>query len=400
MGGRLVERAWEANLERDTPVRYRKACRYRAFVPDPLAGQQLMLDLELAGLLSDAEARVRQLNQPVPALLPLSRLLLRTESIASSKVEGLAVDAQALARAEAKLDLGEGRVSSTTVEVLSNIDAMETAIHEASTSERFGIAGIVRIHEQLLARTSHAHFAGRIRTVQNWIGGNDYKPCGADFVPPPPEELPALLDDLVAIINDDAMPPIVQAALVHAQFETIHPFEDGNGRVGRALIHVVLRRRGVAEHYVPPISVLFARDRERYIRGLVRFRDDDGIPDWIEYFAVAAARAARFAGRYLEDVRILDRQWRAALESTQNPPRSDATAWRIIDILAGHPYITAPIAGAATGRSRPQVYEAVEQLEAAGVLKAAGKAGRARVYEVDGLIALLGAMESGEVRNE
>lgn len=152
----------------------------------------------------------------------------------------------------------------------------------------------------------------------------------------------------------------------------------------------------MAEHYVPPINVLFVRDRERYIRGLVRFREDDGIPDWIEYFAAAAAHAARLAERYLDEVGQLDAEWRAALESTPSPPRSDATAWMIIDVLPAHPYITAPIAAVATGRSRPQVYEAVEHLEAAGVLTAAGKAGRARVYEVNGLIALLGAMERGE----
>jgi Fic family protein len=274
---------------------------------------------------------------------------------------------------------------------------METGVHEASGSGRFGIEEIVRVHARLLERTPYAHVAGRIRTQQNWIGGNDYNPCGAAFVPPPPEEVPTLLDDLCQAINDDVLPPVVQAALVHAQFETIHPFEDGNGRVGRALIHVVLRRRGMAEHYVPPISVLFARERERYIRGLVRFRDEDGPPDWIEHFAVAATRAARLAGRYLDEVARLGTQWRSALENTASPPRRDAAAWAIIDILPGYPYITAPIAAAAIQRSKPQVYEAVEQLGAAGVLRAAGKAGRAAVYEADGLLALLAALDRGDL---
>ena len=398
MGGRLIDRVWEANLERDTPARYRRACRYQAFVPDPLTRLGPRIELELAGLVADAEAQVQRLNELArPALLPLSRLLLRTESIASSKVEGLAVDAKALARAEAKLDTGEGRVSPTAIEVLSNIDAMETAIHDASRSERFGITGIEDIHAQLLGRTPYAHVAGRIRSQQNWIGGNDYNPCGADFVPPPPEEVAALMDDLCHAINDDVLPPIVQAAIVHAQFETIHPFEDGNGRVGRALIHVVLRRRGVAEHYVPPISVLFARERERYIRGLIRFRDDDGLPDWIEQFAVAAGRAARLANRYLDEVARLGEDWRTAVANTASPPRRDATAWAIIDILPGHPFITAPIAAAATQRSRPQVYEAIDQLQAAGVLATAGKAGRAAVYEANGLLALLAALERGDI---
>ncbi|HEX2166371.1 MAG TPA: Fic family protein [Longimicrobiales bacterium] len=400
MSGRLIERVWEANLERDTPARYRKACRYQAFVPDPLAGLDLMIDLGLAGLVSEAEAEVQRLNDLArPALLPLSRLLLRTESIASSKVEGLAVDAKALARAEAKLDVGEGRVSSTAVDVLANIDAMETAVHEASSAATFGVAEIIRVHERLLAKSIYSHLAGRIRTGQNWIGGNDHNPCGAEFVPPPPEEVPGLLDDLCAAINDDVLPPIVQAALVHAQFETIHPFGDGNGRVGRALIHVVLRRRGIARHYVPPISVLFARRRDRYIVGLMRFRDEEGLPAWIERFAAATAGAARLAARYLDEVAGLDQQWREALAASPNRPRSDAAAWLIIAELPAHPYITAPIAAAVTKRSRPQVYEGIEQLIGAGILLPAGKAGRAQVYEVRGLLDVMEALERGDLND-
>ena len=104
----------------------------------------------------------------------------------------------------------------------------------------------------------------------------------------------------------------------------------------------------MAEHYVPPISELFARERERYIRGLVRFRDDDGMPDWIEQFAVAVARAARLTNRYLDEVARLGERWRSAIKSAKNPPRRDAAVWAIIDILPGYPYITAPSAAAET----------------------------------------------------
>jgi Fic family protein len=108
----------------------------------------------------------------------------------------------------------------------------------------------------------------------NWIGGNDYNPCGADFVPPPPEYVDALLSDLCDAINNASLPPLVQAALVHAQFETIHPFDDGNGRMGRTLVQVILRRRGVAPAYVPPVSVVLAAERDRYIQGLTHYRAD------------------------------------------------------------------------------------------------------------------------------
>ena len=135
-----------------------------------------------------------------------------------------------------------------------------------------------------------------LREQQNWIGGNDYNPCGAAFVPPPPEEVTRLLGDLVRFADDDALPPIVQAAFAHAQFETIHPFEDGNGRTGRALIQILLLRRGLASTFVPPISIVFAQRKDAYIGGLTSYREDR-LADWIESFAGAAARAATLASR-------------------------------------------------------------------------------------------------------
>ncbi|MEX2283591.1 MAG: Fic family protein [Gemmatimonadota bacterium] len=147
--------------------------------------------------------------------------------------------ARELARAEVRIESG-AKVGAAAAEILANIDAMELAIEEAATAERFTVGEIEAIHARLMRDASSHATGGRIRPVQNWIGGNHYNPCGADYVPPPPEVVSELLDDPCVAINDDVLPPIVQAALVHAQFETIHPFEDGNGRTGRALIHVVL----------------------------------------------------------------------------------------------------------------------------------------------------------------
>lgn len=395
MGGRFVDCVWEANQDRDTPARYRRACRYQAYVPDRLADVKLDLEIELAGLVGEAERRIQGLNAVArTAVAPLSRLLLRTESIASSKVEGLPIGIRELARAEARADGGQGRVSATAQQVMANMDAMDTAIHEASEVSVFGVAEIVRIHERLMSTSPSPHIAGRVRTVQNWVGGNDYNPCGADYVPPPPEAVPALLEDLCSAINEEVTPPIVQAALVHVQFESIHPFEDGNGRVGRALIHVVLKRRAIALHYVPPISVMFANARDRYIAGLTRFRTGD-TSGWLELFAGAAAEAAKLAERYVEAVGTLSEEWRRALAQHASSPRRDAAAWAVIDILPAYPYLAAPIAAAATGRSRPQVYQAIEQLVSAGILVPAGQAGRAQVYEASGLVDLLQGLERG-----
>ena len=394
MGGRFVDRVWHADLSPNVPAKFRKACRYEAFIPDPLIDFTLDIGMDLAGLVAEAEGGIRALNETArPALIPLSRFLLKAESIASSKVEGLQLSVRELARAEAKVDAG-GRVSNTALEILGNIEAMELAIQEAADAPTFGVAEIVTIHERLMVKSPHPHLAGKIRIVQNWIGGNDYNPCGADFVPPPAEEVDRLLDDLCKVINDDVLPPVLQAALVHAQFETIHPFEDGNGRAGRALIHVVLKRRGVATNYVPPISVIFANARDRYIDGLTAFRMEN-TRDWIEIFAAAARTSSGFARQYVDAVNQQIEIWKTMLSEQHPRLRSDAAAWLIIDALPAYPLITAPIAGAAVQRSKPQVYQALDQLVNAQILKSAGRAGRAEVYEAPGILDLLAQLEAG-----
>jgi Fic family protein len=324
--------------------------------------------------------------------MPLARLLLRTESIASSKVEGLQVDARDLARAEARVETG-GKAGPTAREILANIDAMELAIDEASSASRVTVSDVVEIHRALLAGAPNSHLAGMVRSTQNWIGGNDYNPCGASFVPPPPEHVQPLLDDLCEAVNEDDLPPIVQAALIHAQFETIHPFADGNGRTGRALIHVILRRRGLAPAYVPPISVVLAADKSRYINGLTRFRDDD-VDGWLVDFAAAAAQGAQLAESYLGAVERLQEHWRQQVRDAMNP-RSDAAVWRLIDVLPAHPVVTLPVAVAAIARTKAVVNQALDQLERAGVLARMSGGERNRSWEATGLLDLLAGLENG-----
>jgi Fic family protein len=243
------------------------------------------------------------------------------------------------------------------------------------------------------------HVAGKIRVDQNWIGGNDHNPCGADFVPPPPEEVQRLLADLCSAINADIQAPLMQAALVHAQFETIHPFADGNGRTGRALVHVILRRRGIAPRFLPPISVVFAGARDRYIEGLTRFRGD-GVAAWIEQFSAATLKAAGLARIYIERVRSLQDSWRAKLRASGTAPRIDAAAWSIIEQMPGHPIISGPAATAATNRAKSRVYEGIAQLEKAGVLVPLSTSQRNQWWEATGLLDLIAELEAGELKSE
>ncbi len=394
MPGRRIPLFWQHDPTLYAPAKHRKACRYEAYVPDPLAELKLSLSGAVAGVVSDAENAIRGLNSFArPALAPLARLLLRTESIASSKVEGLQVGVRELARAEARHETGRN-VGPTALEVLANIDAMQIAVDAATNADVFTADQITAIHTRLMEHSPNAsRIAGQIRASQNWIGGNDYNPCGADFVPPPPEYVSFLLDDVCTAVNDETLPPLVQAALVHAQFETIHPFLDGNGRTGRALVQVVLRRRGLAPDYVPPISIVLANAKDRYLAGLTAFREDR-IEAWVEHFAAAAAGAALLAEGYLRRVGALVAEWRKRLADA-SAPRSDAAAWAVIEVLPAHPIITAPVAAAAVRRAKPSIYEAIRQLEGAGVLIPLSAGSRNQSWEAVGLLDLLADLEAG-----
>ncbi len=201
MPGRYESRFWPSDPTRDAPPRHRRACRYEVHLPERLGTLEIRLDGALAALVSETEQALLALNaEGGPALAPLARLLLRTESIASSKVEGLQLGVRDLARAEAKAEAGTAP-GATALEVLANIDAMVLAVESAAARADFDDDGIRAIHRRLLERTAHQHIAGRFREAQNWIGGNDYTPCGADFVPPPPDLVTPLLRDLCDTIN-------------------------------------------------------------------------------------------------------------------------------------------------------------------------------------------------------
>jgi Fic family protein len=391
--GRLIHSIWPHDPTRDAPPRYRRGCEYDSFIPDPVAGLAVDVPGGVAGAVSEAEKAISELNAEArPELAPLSRLLLRTESIASSKVEDLQVGTRNLARAEAGESTGR-RIGAEAAEILANIDAMQYAIEDA-TADDLTVEAITGIHRVLMVRAPNSAIAGQIRERQSWIGGNDYNPCGATYVPPPHEEVRPLLEDLVRFARDDSLPPVVQAAIAHAQFETIHPFEDGNGRTGRALIHVVLRRRGLAPAFVPPISVVFARAKDPYIRGLTSFREDD-VTGWLDSFAGSALHAARLAARYVERVRSLQERWRQQLRERVDP-RADAAAWAVIDLLPGHPVITVPVAVAATGRTKPAVANGIDQLVGASVLVPLGESKRNRAWEAVSLLDLIESLEAGE----
>jgi Fic family protein len=197
-----------------------------------------------------------------------------------------------------------------------------------------------------------------------------------------------LLADLVRFANRTDLPPAIQAAIVHAQFETIHPFSDGNGRVGRALIHVILRKRGLTPHYVPPVSLVLAADARSYVEGLTAYRAGK-LEDWCGQFSRALNRAASKAVELDGRVRALQDSWR----SRMGPLRSDASAEKLIQKLPAYPTITVSIAAELLGRSKQAANQAVIALAEARVLKATTLAKRNRAWEATELFDLINELE-------
>jgi Fic family protein len=230
-----------------------------------------------------------------------------------------------------------------------------------------------------------------VRTEQNWIGGSSYNPCSAAFVPPPHEHVERLLDDLCAFCNMDSLPAIAQAAIAHAQFETIHPFVDGNGRTGRALIHVILRRRGLAAKVLPPVSLVLATWSVDYVDALMdtryRGRSDSaaarsGLDRWIGLFAAATTRAVSDAELYEASVVELQDSWRTRVGRV----RAGSALDLLIDALPGAPAVTVQSAASLIGRSEQAVNEAIPRLVEPGILRQTTVGRRNRAFEAAELI--------------
>ncbi|PKQ16561.1 MAG: cell filamentation protein Fic [Actinobacteria bacterium HGW-Actinobacteria-7] len=387
--GSSIRKRWISEAVSGVPRAERRSCEYDAYVPDRLSDRTFRLDGEVAADVADAEAAIARLDTRAVALTDteaLARILLRAESVASSRIEGLEIGPRRLMRAEWARQIDELPGDITAEEVLGNIDAMRTALAVAEGIGRITTDTLLEIHRCLLKDTRlHAH-AGRVREVQNWIGGNEYNPCSAVYVPPPPEQVRLLLDDLSEFCNSDMLPAVAQAAIAHAQFETIHPFADGNGRTGRALIHLILRRRGLSTQVQPPVSLILATRAQDYLYGLTAFRFQGaldvpeahaGLNAWIGIFSAACVRAVEDATAFESRCVDIEEAWRARLGRV----RSGSSVDLLLRMLPGTPVLSVSSAMAALGRSKPQVNDAVARLQEAGILTQVTVGRRNRAFE-------------------
>ena len=381
--------------------RERRSGAYHAYIPTPLAALPSDIPGDVAADLSCAAAALVRLNAttgPLSDTEGIARLLLRAEAVSSSYIEGLSVTPRRLLRAEFGTRTGrEDAHDAVASEILGNIRAMERAIALVDEEGGFSVDQLLDVHRTLTTGTRIERLGGVIRASQNWLGGNPYNPLDAEYVPPPPDQVEPLLHDLVAYMNRDDLPPIVQAALVHGQFETIHPFGDGNGRTGRALIHMVLRRRGVCPRIMPPLSLALATSSQAYATALAGLHVDDGDPDgvrrglgeWLSYFADACLRACDDTQAYEEHVATLEASWRERLGSVRGGSALDA----MLPLLCALPVFSVDTMAEATQRSVTAVSLATNQLADAGIIEPTSARLRGRVFEVPSIIEQFGELE-------
>lgn len=388
--GQLVTRRWTPDRSLPMgPARLSMPFDYEAYIPDEIASCDPVLPASLSRVLHEADEAVRELNETLPSIAgleALARQLLRQESVASSRIEGLVISHRRLARA-AIADEDQHRDMSAQA-ILANIAAMEYAITHTSSLPAITRDAIIEVHRRLMADTRDAHLAGAIRESQNWIGGNNHNPRGAAFVPPPEAEVKRLLDDLATFMGRSDLSPTLQAAITHAQFETIHPFADGNGRTGRCLIHVCYRRAALAPRFVPPVSLLLATDSDAYIHGLTAYRAEN--PEtWYLDFALTVIKACRAARGLSQQIDELEGRW---LTQAGNPRRG-STARKLIEVLPAQPILRIGDVIALTGAKSSAAHDAVSQLQAAGVLKQISAGRRNRAFEAVGLLNLIDELE-------
>lgn len=359
---------------------------YRAAVPAEIAGLPVVVSAETGAAAEDALVEISrfdaELDQGLPGgepnagreLAPLAAVLLRTESASSSQIENVTAGAKALALATLHEKTGPN-----ATQVVANVEAMQRAL---DLSDDLSRESILSVHGALMAGQEHAQ-PGHFRTGQVWVGSNAPTPHLASFVPPHADRVEQSIADLLVFGERTDIPVLAHAAIAHAQFETIHPFADGNGRTGRALVHTMLRRARTTRRLTVPVSAGLLTDTGAYFDALTAYRHGNVDPIVARFTDAAFAGVSN--GRILaaELAAILDR-WSVAITA-----RRHAAVWRILPLLIGQPAITVRFVQERAAISQPTAQHAIDQLLDAGVVTPATTGRRNRVWVAEEVVSAL-----------
>ena len=366
------ERAWTRVPDHAASRRQRLTARgpYRAAIPARIADRPLPLSADLAAETEDAVREITRFDAEVAAtaqlhhgaeLAPLASVLLRTESASSSEIEGVTAGARALALAAIT-----ERTGPNARLVTANVTAMQRAVELA---DAISVGSILAAHDALL--TGHTYAApGRFRDEQVWIGNTALSPHTATFVPPHHDRIGPAMEDLIAFATRVDLPVLPQVAVAHAQFETIHPFNDGNGRTGRTLVHAMLRHAGVTRRLTVPVSAGLLTDTSAYFQALTAYREGDVEPI-VRQFVNASFRAVDNGRRLVADLGRIHQAW-----SDRLPSRRGSAAHRLLPHLVNQPAVSIPYVRDNLAVALSAAQRAVEQLEAVEILVPTGGGAR------------------------
>ena len=346
---------------------------YEAAVPASIAALPVEIPAQLARRIAEVEVSLARFDQAQAARdWPLPALLLRSESSSSSQIERLTSSVRNVALAELS-----SKAPSNALLIAGNVAAMREALGQSGD---IGIDSICAIHDVLMRGTREEP---GLRKEQVWIGGSPYSPHGATFVPPHADLVRPCLEDLVAFGAREDISPIAKAAIFHAQFETIHPFTDGNGRTGRALLHRILARDEVLLHAMLPVSAGLLHDVERYMGALDTYHDG-AVEPMIECLADALELAAVIGSRIASDVDGVLAEW-----ASENTDRAGSASHQLPALLVEQPVVDIAFVALRLGITDRAARNLVEVACERGILAKMGNAKRGAFYQASDLIAVL-----------
>lgn len=360
-----------ANLAARAGRYVRQPTGYRAFIPAPLPPDPpIRLDGELRVLLSQADRALGRLDGSVVTLPNPEHLVLmymRKEAVLSSQIEGTQSSLQDLLAAEANL-FEAADIPRDVDEVINYVAAMKRGL-ERLAELPVSVRLIREIHERLMrgVRGGH-HTPGELRRTQNWVGPAGATLADATFIPPPAEDVPQAFSDLEKFLHaEDDLPLLVKIGLAHAQFETIHPFLDGNGRVGRLLITFLLTERGVLEKPVLYLSHYLKRHRQQYYERLQTVRDSGDWEGWLGFFLRGVAEVSTEATQTVRRVLLMREEHRAAI--TDRLGRAAGNGHRVLESLFDRPIVSVAAVKELTGTSFAAANQLVARMTALGILR-------------------------------
>jgi Fic family protein len=343
--------------------------RASASVPPSLEGLEFDLPESVVRTTERAAAAILLSNDRLPAAWePLARLLLRSEGVASSAFEQVRAPIEEVATAEIT-----ELITGPSAWVADNLAVVADAV-DAARSSPLTVETLLGWHRRLMNHATNnvdPRLVGHFRNGPVWIGGRT--PLDAAYVGPPPALIEGLVDDLVKFANSDALDVVTQAAVLHAQFESIHPFADGNGRLGRVLIGWLLVRR-LHAHVPPPFSIFVARDPGGYLSGLTFYRMDE-MAHWVRWFASTLEKSATAAASLVSEIESLVAQWRVRANDVSSSGgravRSGATFWHVLEMLPEHPIISAQFVADTFQISHEAARQMLLRFESLGILSPA-----------------------------